>query len=86
MKATINDKVYVFTAWGLCKGRIVKERTDKFTGVPQYKVNIDIDRDNKDKDYNFWYTTGQLNKFYFTASVLEMFKPFGWFVKSLFKK
>ena len=82
MKVIINDKVYVFTAWGLVKGRIVKERTDKFTGVPQYKVDIDIDKNNKGKDYNFWYTTEQLNKFYFTAGIVELVKP----IINLFKK
>lgn len=86
MKTEIGSKVYVFTSHGLVKGKIVKERIDKFTGIPQYKVNIDIDRYNKDKEYNFWYVNKALNKFYFTAIILELFKPFGWFVSGLFKK
>ena len=85
MKTEIGTKVYVFTNYGLVKGKIVKERIDKYTETPQYKVSIDIDRYNKDKDYNFWYSNKQLNKFYSTAIILELFKPFGWFVKGLFK-
>lgn len=78
-------KIYVFTSWGLVRARVVKERIDKNTGVPQYQVNIDIDRVNKDKVYGFWYTKAQFNKFYFTAIVFELFKPFGWWIKSIFK-
>lgn len=78
-------KIYVFTSWGLCKARIVKERIDKNTGVPQYKVNIDINRENKNKDYGFWYTENEFHKFYVTALVFELFKPFGWWIKSVFK-
>lgn len=65
---------YVFTNWGLCKGVIVSERIDRNTGLPQYKLNIDIDKDNKNKVCNFWYTKNQLHKFYFVAIVKELFK------------
>jgi hypothetical protein len=74
----LNDRAYVFTSWGLVKGRIVKQRIDKYTGVPQYKVNIDIDRQNTNKEYNFWYVKEQLHRYYFIAIVTELFKPFGW--------
>lgn len=81
----IDKKFYVFTNWGLCKGRVIGERLDKKTGLVQYKVNVDVNRKNKDKSYGFWFFRKQLNKYYFTAIVFELFKPFGWFVKSLFK-
>lgn len=86
MESMIGKKFYVFTNWGLCKAVVVKERTDEKTGVVQYKVKIDVDRETKNRDYGFWFNSKQLNKYYFTAIILEMFKPFGWFVKSLFKK
>lgn len=81
----IGKKCYVFTNWGLVKATIVKERVDNVSGTPQYKVAVDINRENKAKDYGFWFSKKQLNKFYFTAIVAELFKPFGWFVRSLFK-
>jgi len=83
----IGKKFYVYTNWGLCKGTVVKEKKDEKynTGLTQYKLRIDIDRNNTNKDYGFWFCEGQLHKYYFTAIVLELFKPFSWFVKSIIK-
>ena len=85
MKIGIGTKVYVFTNWGLVKAYVSKEGTSKVIDTPQYQVKIDIDRHNKGKNYNFWFVVGQFHKYYFTAIVSELFKPFGWFVKGLFK-
>lgn len=71
----IKDSVVVFTSWGLVRGIIVKERIDKNTGIPQYKVNIDIDKNNKNIDYGFWYTSDQMFKNRFTAIVNETLRP-----------
>jgi hypothetical protein len=85
MKAEIGKKVYVFTNHGLVKGKVVKERVDKFTGATQYKVDINIDRAHVGVEYNYWFVSEQLRRFYFTAIVRELFKPFGWFVKKTLK-
>lgn len=84
--AKIGEKVYVFTNWGLVKAFIIKAREDDSTGKLQYKVVIDIDRESKNRHYGFWFNENQLHRYYFTAIVLELFKPFGWFINSLFKK
>lgn len=75
MKKNLGDKAYVFTSWGLVKGTVVKDRIDKNNGIPQYKVNIDIDVNNKNKDYNFWYTVTQMHKTRFSAMVSELLRP-----------
>lgn len=75
MKKNLGDRAYVFTSWGLVKGTIVKDRIDKNNGIPQYKVNIDIDKNNKNKDYNFWYTSDQMNKTKLSAIVSELLRP-----------
>lgn len=75
MKKNLGDRAYVFTSWGLVKGTIVKDRIDKNSGIPQYKVNIDIDTNNKNKDYNFWYTSNQMSKTRLSAIVSELLRP-----------
>ena len=86
-KIELGDAFFVFTNWGLCKGRVVKIEnylvsnekgyvydivdgsevpTDedgeeiKDFEVCQYKLNIDIDEDNKNIRYGFWYSPQQL--------------------------
>ena len=76
-KKVIGDRAYVFTNWGLVLGTVVKVRTDRETGIEQYKVSINIDKNNKDIDYSFWYTAaGQMYKNKFTAIVTELLRPF----------
>jgi hypothetical protein len=75
MKKNLGDKAYVFTSRGLVKGVVVKERIDKNTGLPQYKLDIDIDKNNKNKDYNFWYHAGEMYKTKFTAILFELIRP-----------
>lgn len=82
-KVDIGSKAYVFTSWGLVKSVVVEKRINTRTNEPQYKVVIDIDRTNRGRSYNFWYTKDRLNKYYFIASVCELFKPFGWWIKSI---
>lgn len=74
-KMNIGDKRYVFTSWGLVKGTIVKDRIDRNSGIPQYKVNIYIDCINPDVDYNFWYTLDQMSKNKLSAIVRELIRP-----------
>jgi hypothetical protein len=86
-KIELGDAFFVFTNWGLCKGRVVKIKnylistekgyvyditdgdeipTDedsterKDLEICQYKLSIDIDEDNKNIRYGFWYTANQL--------------------------
>jgi hypothetical protein len=80
----IGKKVYVFTNWGLVKAKVVEQK--EHLGIMQYKVAVDINRQDKGKNYGFWFCKNQLHKYYFMAIVLELFKPFGWFVKSFFVK
>jgi hypothetical protein len=56
----LGDVFYVFTNWGICKGVIRKIIVNEYG--TQYKLNIDIDEDNKDKKYGFFYTENQLYK------------------------
>lgn len=84
-KANINDTVYVFTNWGLVKAIVVKERVDKETGVLKYKVDVNDRYNSIFKEHGFWYTREQLNRFYFTGVIFELFKPINWFVKNIFK-
>lgn len=74
-KKNIGDKSYVFTNWGLVKGTVVKDRVDRNSGIPQYKVDINIDVNNKNVSYNFWYTSDQMSKTKFTAIVKELIRP-----------
>jgi hypothetical protein len=74
-KRRVGDIVYAFTNWGIVKGKIVKERIDRNSGIPQYKLNIVVDKNNEDVDYNFWYTTEQLSKTKFTAIMSELVRP-----------
>lgn len=83
-EVSVGMKAYIFTSWGLVKGVVVKERIDKYTGLPQYKLDIDIDKDNLSKDYRFWYCANQLSKYYFTAAFNELVKPIKQGFKSLF--
>lgn len=71
----INTKAYVFTSWGLLRGRVINTRIDKYTGAPQYKLDVDIDENNLNKKNAFWYTADQLYKFYIIACTKEFFKP-----------
>ena len=71
-RVELGDVFYVFTNWGICKGRIVKiidemvecgtdiDGKEMITGMNQYKLNIDIDENNKDKKYGFFYLRHQL--------------------------
>jgi hypothetical protein len=68
----LGDVFYVFTNWGICRGRIVKiidemveigkdvDGKEMITGQSQFKLNIDIDDENKDKKYGFFYVRHQL--------------------------
>jgi hypothetical protein len=75
IRRDLGTKAYVFTSWGLVKGTIVKYRTDKYSGILQYKLTIDVDKNNKDIDYNFWYTADQMYKYIFGAIVKELLRP-----------
>ena len=74
-KREIGSKAYIFTSWGLVLGTIVKERIDKYTGVPQYKFDVKIDANNPQVSYSFWYTTDQMGKSKFTAIFKELVRP-----------
>jgi hypothetical protein len=63
----LSNHYYIFTSWGLVRGTVVKERIDKYTGVKQYKFIIDIDKSNKGKDYDFWYTEDQMYNYKYKA-------------------
>jgi hypothetical protein len=71
----VGDTAYIFTSWGLVKGTVVKERIDKFIHIPQYKLDIDIDKNNIGKKYEFWYCEENLHKYRFVAAFKEMVKP-----------
>lgn len=73
-KGMIGKQFYVFTNWGLVKATVVKERTDNKTGLFQYKLKIDIDKNNKGKDYGFWFNTNQLHKSKVKALFSELIK------------
>lgn len=83
----IGKKFYVFTNWGLSKGTVVKEKKDEKynTGLTQYKLRIDIDRNNRNKDYGFWFCDNQLHKFYFFAIVGQLYKMIVWDLSKIFK-
>jgi len=76
-RVELGDVFYVFTNWGICKGRVVKiidECLNKdeiatktmndpgyqIVGVSQYKLNIDVDKDNLNRKYGFFYVRHQL--------------------------
>ena len=71
-RVELGDVFYVFTNWGICKGRVIKiidefveitnnsNGKEMITGISMYKLNIDIDDDNKDKKYGFFYGRHQL--------------------------
>lgn len=71
----IGARAYIFTNWGLVKGSIVKTRIDKNTGIPQYKFNIDVDKNNTNVEYGFWYCADQMSKTKFTAIFSELLRP-----------
>lgn len=71
----IGDKAYIFTNWGLVLGTIVKSRIDKNTGIPQYKFNIVIDKNNTNVEHGFWYCADQMSKTKFTAIIKELVRP-----------
>ena len=50
----LGDEFYVFTNWGICKGHIVDIKNG------QYKLNIDINDENKNKEHDFYYCENQL--------------------------
>ena len=60
-------KVYAFTNLGLVKVEILRDRIDKFTNNPQYRVSVG------GKEYNYWFTQDQLFSSKFKA-VLSLFK------------
>jgi len=67
-RVELGDIFYVFTNWGLCKGRVVKvideiveePGTVPTTGLSLYKLNIDVDDYNKNKKYGFLFKRHQL--------------------------
>lgn len=71
-RVELGDVFYVFTNWGICKGRVVKivdtllefgkdiDSKEMLTGRDQYKLNIDIDKYNKNKKYGYFYCRHQL--------------------------
>jgi hypothetical protein len=71
----LKDKKFVFTSWGLVEGVVTKQRIDRESGIPQYKLDIKIDKNNTKVDYNFWYTADQMFKSKFTAVVSELLRP-----------
>jgi len=81
----IGKKCFVFTNWGLCKAVVVKERVDNGTGETQYKVRIDIDRNNRNRDYGFWFCKDQLHKYYFPPLNGQLFKMIVWSLSNVFK-
>ena len=54
-KIKLGDQFFVFTNWGICQGRVVD-----ITPENQYRLNIDIDVNNKDKEHDFYYCEHQL--------------------------
>lgn len=74
IKIMIGRKFYVFTNWGLVSAVVVKERVDNKTGLNQYKVKIDIDKDNTNKDYGFWFNSNQLHESKVKALFKELIK------------
>lgn len=71
-RVELGDVFYVFTNWGICKGKIVKiidemiepesaiDGEGNIVGMSQYKLNIDIDSNNINKKYGFFYLRHQL--------------------------
>jgi hypothetical protein len=59
-KIELGDVFYVCTNWGICKATITEIIENKH-GL-QYKVHIDIDENNKDMKYGFYYCDTQLYK------------------------
>lgn len=57
-RVELGDVFYVFTNWGICKGKIIGKVENEFG--KQYKLNIDIDADNLDKKYGFFFCENQL--------------------------
>jgi hypothetical protein len=51
----LGNEFYVFTNWGICNGIVVE-----ITKEDQYRLNIDIDADNLDKEHNFYYCADEL--------------------------
>lgn len=75
-KFVIGDMAYVCTSWGINKGIVVKIRTDKYTGLDQYKLDIDIDKNNKNIEYGFWYTADVMKVSKFKAIISEIVRPY----------
>lgn len=60
-------KAYVFTNLGLVKVEVLRDRIDKFTGKPQFRVSVE------GKEYNYWFTEEQLFSSKFKA-ILSLLK------------
>ena len=74
-KINKGDKFYVFTSWGLVKGTVIKYNHNKvIQNLCQYKLNIDISKDNLNKPYGFWYNEERLYKYYGVALVKELYR------------
>lgn len=58
---------YVFTNLGLVKVEVLRERIDKFTNKPQFRVSVE------GKEYNYWFTEDQLFNSKFSA-IISLFK------------
>jgi hypothetical protein len=58
----LGNEFYVFTNWGICKGRVVDITSDG-----QYRLNIDINDDNLNKEHDFYYCENQLYYYYMDA-------------------
>lgn len=77
-RVELGDVFYVFTNWGICKGLIIRKVENEF-GI-QYKLNIDIDKDNLNKKYGFFFTENQL--FYSPIDALT-FEANKWDIKKI---
>lgn len=60
-------KVYAFTNLGLVKVEVLRDRIDKFTNKPQFRVSVE------GKEYNYWFTKDQLFSSKFKA-ILSLLK------------
>ncbi|MCK9281536.1 MAG: hypothetical protein M0P71_13000 [Melioribacteraceae bacterium] len=63
----LGDVFYVFTNWGICKGRI-----SEITKSSQYRLKIDIDPENMDKDHGFYYCEDELHNSFTDAINYEV--------------
>jgi hypothetical protein len=83
MKAEVGNKVIAVTKQGERQGTVIKERINRNTKKPQYKVNIDLDGKGVEVDYNFWFSDEQLTVVVPKKGKLETVTGF---VKNIFKR